>query len=670
MIPVLRDRLSSTPRVAGLALGDLAGRLMASDPGFVRLRLASRVTLTGLLVLGALMLLHVFSVGLSPAAFSAGLLFAIQGVVAIRETSASDRVQTRLLAGAAGFAMLALCAHLQPHPRVVDGLFLVTAFTAVFIRRWGQRWTAVGMFAFMASFGGAYFRPSPTDLPGILLAILVTGAAAHVVREILLPDRPLGDLRRALAGADHRVGRVAALVGEAARVGWTARRERRVRAAHRGVRDALDVVETLLPDEPQRGPAPPGAAPLAIELFDLNLALESVLAEALEPAGDSDEARQHLSISLRRLAGLRRRLRKASAALTEADFTSAPASPAASTPATAASIWTDEPTRLAIQVTLACALAMAGGMWLSVDRWFWAVLTAFLVFTNVQSRGDTALRGLNRAGGTAVGIAAGMVLATLMHGQFGPSLALCVLFTFLAFFFLQVSYGTMTFFLTVTLSLVYGLLGNFSPELLILRLEETVIGTASGILVSFLIFPQRTSDTAGRAVTAFLTDLDRLLQAIEERLDGHGSEWRIYAVSRALDRRHAAILVASRPLGRTWPSGARQRSVRIGRLRFAVIAHWAHRLAAASIGPVADAEGLRRELERCRSAVAGVSVPGFFERSTSLPRPVPDRGDGAVARDELDPILAARAIAHTLAQLLPGERDDAGAKLAESTGSA
>ncbi len=172
----------------------------------------------------------------------------------------------------------------------------------VFMRRWGQRWTAVGMFAFMASFGGAYFRPSPTDLPASSWrSSSPAPARAHLVREVLVPDRPLGDLRRALAGVDHRVGRVAALVGEAARLGWTARRERRVRAAHRGVRDALGVVETLLPDEPQRGtpcPAPRrwrSNSSISISRW------RACWGQALEPAGNSDDARQHLSVSLRRL---------------------------------------------------------------------------------------------------------------------------------------------------------------------------------------------------------------------------------------------------------------------------------------------------------------------------------------------------------------------------------
>ncbi|WP_279482587.1 FUSC family protein [Aureimonas sp. SK2] len=643
---------------------------MAADPGLVRVRMASRVTLTAALVLTCLTLISTTLVTLTPPAFSAGLLFAIQGVVAIRDPSPAGRLRTRVISGAAGFAMLSLCAVLVSQPRLVDGFFLVVAFAAVYARRWGPRWTAVGMFSFMASFAGAYFRPSLPDIPGIALAIVVTGAAAYLVREVIFPDRPLADLRRALTSVDHRIGHVGTLIREGGRKGWTERRRRSVRSAHDGVRDALGMVEAMLPDEPQRGEASPSAAPLAIELFDLNLALESVIDEALSQGIGDATTRRHLAESLRRLARLRRRLRRAAAELSDADLADGAASmrpPAAS--GGRAPFWKDDATRLALQVMLACALAMAGGMWLSADRWFWAVLTAFLVFTNVQSRGDTAVRGLARAGGTAAGIGVGMVVATLLHGAVAASLILSAVCVFLAFFFLQASYGTMTFFMTVTLSLVYGLLGNFTPDLLVLRLEETVIGTASGILVSFLVFPQRTSAATGRAAAAFLKDLDRLMEVVRERLDGNASEWRIYAISRALDRHHAAILAASRPLGRTWASGQRRRSARIGRLRFAVIGHWAHRLAAAAIGPVADQAALERELGRCREAIAAVSAADFFQRMATLPRRAPDRTSEDVATaDELDPVLAVRAITHTLSQLRPEAGPDAGARLGPKAG--
>src|SRR4051794_8196187 len=43
--------------------------------------------------------------------------------------------------------------------------------------------------------------------------------------------------------------------------------------------------------------------------------------------------------------------------------------------------------RLATRVTFAAGLAMAGGIALSPQRWFWAVMTVYVVFLNARSRG-------------------------------------------------------------------------------------------------------------------------------------------------------------------------------------------------------------------------------------------------------------------------------------------
>ena len=68
-------------------------------------------------------------------------------------------------------------------------------------------------------------------------------------------------------------------------------------------------------------------------------------------------------------------------------------------------------------MTIASAIAMVGGVTLSPERWFWAVLTAFLIFSNTQSRGDLTVRALNRTLGTAIGIFIGIGLATLIEGE-------------------------------------------------------------------------------------------------------------------------------------------------------------------------------------------------------------------------------------------------------------
>ena len=54
---------------------------------------------------------------------------------------------------------------------------------------------------------------------------------------------------------------------------------------------------------------------------------------------------------------------------------------------------------------------MLGGHLLSPDRWFWAVLTAHLLFINVRSRGETIFKGVQRLWGALAGLAVGLLVS-------------------------------------------------------------------------------------------------------------------------------------------------------------------------------------------------------------------------------------------------------------------
>ncbi len=82
---------------------------------------------------------------------------------------------------------------------------------------------------------------------------------------------------------------------------------------------------------------------------------------------------------------------------------------------------------------------------------------------------------------------------------------------FLAFYFLQAAYGMMVFWITILISLLYGLLGFFSPALLVLRIEETAIGAVIGILVAMFVLPTRSRDIFTQAAQSFLRALSDFL---------------------------------------------------------------------------------------------------------------------------------------------------------------
>src|SRR5262249_39012470 len=148
-------------------------------------------------------------------------------------------------------------------------------------------------------------------------------------------------------------------------------------------------------------------------------------------------------------------------------------------------------TRQALQVGIAASLAIVVGELGSPTRWYWAVLTAFIVFVNTTSRGDVLSRGWQRLVATIGGVLAGMGLAVVVSGQ--ELLALLVLFgcAFLALNLRRISQTLLAFWVTAVLAVLYGLIGQFSVETLVLRIEETAVGAAMGMLAAYLVMPKR-----------------------------------------------------------------------------------------------------------------------------------------------------------------------------------
>jgi uncharacterized membrane protein YccC len=173
--------------------------------------------------------------------------------------------------------------------------------------------------------------------------------------------------------------------------------------------------------------------------------------------------------------------------------------------------------RQALQVAVAGALAIVLGRWLNETRYYWAVIAAFIAFTGTGSRAETFLKAGNRVLGTLVGLVAGIELAHLTEGHPRWILTTIVLSMFCGFYLLRINYAYMIFFVTIMVAQLYTVLHEFSDQLLVLRLEETIIGAAAGITVALLVTPLSTRDTVRRAQQ----DLLEALAALLDRLAGH-----------------------------------------------------------------------------------------------------------------------------------------------------
>ncbi|MFF0504121.1 FUSC family protein [Streptomyces fimicarius] len=152
-------------------------------------------------------------------------------------------------------------------------------------------------------------------------------------------------------------------------------------------------------------------------------------------------------------------------------------------------------TRQAVQATLGGAFALGIGQVLSDERWYWAVGTAWWIFVNTASRGETLVRGFRRVVGTVLGIPAGLLIAVPLHGNLVGTAILVAVCVFGIFYTAAVSYSWMIFAVTLMISLLYGLLGVLNPELLVLRLAETGVGALGAALAVLLVLPVTTHAT-------------------------------------------------------------------------------------------------------------------------------------------------------------------------------
>lgn len=696
--------ISSPPRPSGLRglPAMLRGRIIAADPGRVRIRLASRATLAVVLgVVAGAALAALAGQPVTVAMFAA--VVAMLSSTSVNDGSTPARALTTTLVPVVAGVATVLAAVLDARsPWLGDGVFVLVMGGATYVRRFGPRGMALGMVAFMGYFFALFLRAKPAQLPWLELAALVGTAMAAVVRFLLLPDRPRSDLRRMLRAFRGRAAAVADAVADLLESGPGARREHRLRRAVADlgqvallieqqldkdeVAAAVDDVDRLRglvfdaeltaehlatavrTDLPQLEPASAARLQRAAEAL-ARAALAGGLVvpavRALNPAdedapallsalvaapadGRAEEAAAHLGRSLGRLAeeldelsfaapGRRPDRHGAGAAAHAADDGSATRSAGGAVDVRGADAeesgpdGADEsgggsaedfgpgglslPTRSAIQVCVAGALAIVAGQLISPQRWYWAVIAAFVVFANAPTRAATLRRATSRVFGTAVGVVGGLAVGALVAGDSRLEIALIFGCVFAAFWLFPVSYSVTIFFFTVMLALLYSLLGMLSTDLLALRLEETLVGALIGGVVATLLVPRSGGRAIDEGAEQLLGSVRDLLETVEHSDDTPRGRADIRAAARDVDQAFQDLRVTVRPAvagvpGQT-PRTRRHEMMLLGGLRY-----WSRLLAVEAVSGQADRlppDAVRRLCENLDALAAwlrdGIGAP-------------------------------------------------------------
>ncbi|PYP77813.1 MAG: hypothetical protein DMD35_13295, partial [Gemmatimonadetes bacterium] len=251
--------------------------------------------------------------------------------------------------------------------------------------------------------------------------------------------------------------------------------------------------------------------------------------------------------------------------------------------------------RLAVQATLAAALAVVAGRAISGDRWYWAVLAAFVVFIRATTVGETFSRAWQRMLGTIVGVGIGLLVATIVGHRAAPAAAVGLVAIFLAYYLMRISYTGMIACFTIALALLYEEMGRAPAGLMWLRLLETFAGAAIGVLVSALVLPVRSATRVRRLAAGVIRSATPAIERATTPGVRAEDDEQLHEEIRNVDRALAELRNALRPL---WgPNVPVERTVvtRQGRIS-AALAYATRRLSAVSLSDVGERGALLRDV--------------------------------------------------------------------------
>jgi Fusaric acid resistance protein-like len=557
------------------------------DPGALRLLAALRATLAGVLTFLLVILLESF-VAVPDTDRILGFAVALFITATVRDGTPRQQLVTTALAPFAAFFATTVAALLLDRPIAAAAVVPLIMFAATYGASRGPRYASLGTVAVIAYTLGLVTRQPADTLPMRFVVLIIAAADAALIRRVLLRENPAAELARLSRAIHAGVGRALDKIAAAVAVGsWTEPARAEV------TRDLRRLSDTMLLAQ-GRVAALPGQAldekAHVRQLLKLELATERVSRVALRDMGTPSD-RVSLLASLQAVRrGETPPPSQSTARLSvtldllgqvmhdppeETVTTSAPSANAVSG------------LRPALQTAIAAGLAILGGDLVSPNRWYWAAFAAFVMFQGTHSRGESIKKGLQFMVGTLAGVVFGMLAATLLSGHEILTMAAIIIAVFLAFQANVAAYVVMMFWITVILGLLFGMLGYFTPDLLLMRLKEAATGAACGALVATLVMVRRDGTAALEARIAFLRALRDLLRIASRALLGDKSEPDLAGhILIAAQRFHDLIALSQsggyRPAGLASP---REKTERERMLLLEPIEEWASELGNLALQP-------------------------------------------------------------------------------------
>ncbi|ONF68968.1 hypothetical protein AVR91_0218755 [Amycolatopsis keratiniphila subsp. keratiniphila] len=558
-------------------------RLVASDPGLVRLRLGFSAVLSIVVAVLAILPFHQPLTIVLVAAIAA-----MTSAFTVNDETPGKQAVTLALGLVLGAASLTAASVGSAVPPLDSIVFVLLIFVAVYAQRFGSRGIALGSLSFFLFFFAMFLQTHLKQVPVLLLALTIGIAANAVVRFVLLRRHTDAEFLRIRRAFRARLAAVVRAAEDHLAVGGSERTRKRLRTTNARMHESVLLIEDTAPevtgaDSVNRLRRRAIEVELAVQW--LTITVQRTCAEDLD-----EDVRDDLIARMRRFRslierdprelpliseteefskmlvegsridehaapgdGVRRALAELALAdvraqrVAEHDVSDAVDDPEDPDEEKSSAFAYDNQTRSAIQAVVGGGLAVLGGELVSSQRWYWAVLTVFVVFIGSSTAGATFVKGVRRIGGTLIGIVGGLVLTLLVSGSVPATLALILVCVFGMVYMARVSQVIMAFFITSMLGLLYSLLGTFSLEVLWIRVAETAVGAAAGVLAAVVIVPVRTRAVMLDDVSALLEELDEFVEKTAGLLSG-AENVSVIEKSRDLDRAVDKVRTTIEPL--------------------------------------------------------------------------------------------------------------------------
>ena len=393
---------------------------------------------------------------------------------------------------------------LSPYHLIQVGVFLLYTFMAIYVRKFGIRWIALGIISFMSYFAPLFFPIHLNLIPLVVLTALISVGTTFLLKFYVFPDKAEKTFTSYINAFNKLYAQLVIEKNQGKIIN----------------QQSLNELTLIIEGFSSSGGSlslKSRAEALQMALFEREMNLLFSDKPVFNPITMDELEMKEVVTELSSIAPL----------IPQGLSTT---------------------TKTAIQGTLATAAASFMGVWISPERWYWASMTAFVIFVG-SSRGETLLRASYRVTGTVIGLFVGIAINPMIAGHKNLEWSLIIASLFFGMYAMRFAFGFWSASIfTFLLTILFDVMGLLTNNILLIRFEETLLGALIGAVVSALVLPTSTKKVTTDALTTVLKSQLNVLNALPVNKEDREGKRKLVKALRQMDKDFGTLKMVSAPL--------------------------------------------------------------------------------------------------------------------------